>query len=155
MTIFKKPFEFEELQNFVKKNTLAISCFVSAILLITIAYFVYKKNIFHKIKPDYVENNEFIDKRVDAVDLYFFYTNWCPHCKTAKPIWNDLKDTTPMINNVKINYIGVDCEVETELVDKYKVEGYPTIKLIKDNQIIEYDAKPDKETLLIFLKKFL
>ena len=155
MTIFKKPFEFEELQNFVKKNTLAISCFVSAILLITISYFVYKKNIFHKIKPDYVENNEFIDKRVDTVDLYFFYTNWCPHCKTAKPIWNDLKDTTPMINNVKINYIGVDCEVETELVDKYKVEGYPTIKLIKDNQIIEYDAKPDKETLLIFLKKFL
>ena len=147
---------FKEVLSKAKKNKfLIIFCIISAILLITIAYFVYKKDLFNKIRPDYVENKEFINKRVDSVELLFFYTDWCPHCKTAKPIWKDLKDTTPAINNVKINYIDVNCEVETELVDKYKVEGYPTIKLIKDNQVIEYDAKPDKETLLVFLNKFL
>ena len=147
---------FKELLSKAKKNKfLIIFCIISAILLITIAYFVYKKDLFNKIKPDYVENKEFINKRVDSVELLFFYTDWCPHCNTAKPIWKDLKDTTPAINNVKINYVDVNCETEKELAEKYNVEGYPTIKLIKDNQVIEYDAKPDKETLLVFLNKFL
>jgi len=35
-------------------------------------------------------------------------------------------------------------------MNKYNVEGYPTIKLIKDGQVIEYDAKPDKPTLVQF-----
>ena len=147
---------FKELLSKAKKNKfLIVFCIISAILLITIAYFVYKKDLFNKIRPDYVENKEFINKRVDSVELLFFYTDWCPHCKTAKPIWKDLKDTTPAINNVKINYIDINCEAETELAEKYNVDGYPTIKLIKDNQVIEYDAKPDKETLLVFLNKFL
>ena len=147
---------FKEVLSKAKKNKfLIIFCIISAILLITIAYFVYKKDLINKIRPDYVENKEFINKRVDSVELLFFYTDWCPHCKTAKPIWKDLKDTTPAINNVKINYVDVNCETEKDLAEKYNVEGYPTIKLIKDNQVIEYDAKPDKETLLVFLNKFL
>ena len=41
---------------------------------------------------------------------------------------------------------------ETEaLLNKYKVEGYPTIKLLKDNQVIEFDAKPTKQNLEEFL----
>jgi hypothetical protein len=36
-------------------------------------------------------------------------------------------------------------------MDKYNIEGYPTIKLIKDNQVIEYDAKPTKLTMEQFL----
>tara|TARA_B100001093_G_scaffold253054_1_gene242136 strand:- start:399 stop:842 length:444 start_codon:yes stop_codon:yes gene_type:complete len=125
-------------------------------LFIVIVYFVYKKYIFDKIKPKYVENKEFIgNKKQDYVELYFFYTDWCPHCKSAKPIWENLKKTTPSINNVKINYIDVDCEKEKELAERFNIEGYPTIKLVKGNQVIEYDAKPDKETLILFLNKFL
>jgi thiol-disulfide isomerase/thioredoxin len=147
---------FVELLSKAKNNqVLIIFCIISAILLITIAYFVYKKDLFNKIRPDYVENKEFIIKSADSVQLLFFYTDWCPHCKTAKPIWEDLKKTTPMINNIKIHYIDVDCETERAKAADYNVEGYPTIKLIKDNQVIEYDAKPDKETLLLFLNKFL
>ena len=36
-------------------------------------------------------------------------------------------------------------------MNTYKIEGYPTIKLVKDNQIIDYDAKPTKATLTQFL----
>jgi hypothetical protein len=41
------------------------------------------------------------------------------------------------------------------MMNKYNVEGYPTIKLIKDGQVIEYDAKPSKETLTKFLNTVL
>ena len=143
------------LSQLSKKKQLILWSSIAGILLIVIAYFIYKNYLLDKIKPNYVENKEFINKNVDSVELYFFYTDWCPHCKTAKPIWEDLKNTTTMINNVKINYIDVNCEKEKELAEKFSIEGYPTIKLVKDNQVIEYDAKPDKETLIIFLNKFL
>ena len=41
------------------------------------------------------------------------------------------------------------------LMDKYNIEGYPTIKLLKDGQVIEYDAKPSKDTLNQFLNTVL
>jgi hypothetical protein len=42
-----------------------------------------------------------------------------------------------------------------KLMNQYNVEGYPTIKLLKDGQIIEYDAKPSKDTLTQFLNTVL
>ena len=143
------------LSQLSKKKQLILWSSIACILLIIIAYFIYKNFLLDKIKPNYVENKEFINKNVDSVELYFFYTDWCPHCKSAKPIWEDLKNTTTMVNNVKINYIDVNCEKEKELAEKFSIEGYPTIKLVKDNQVIEYDAKPEKETLILFLNKFL
>jgi hypothetical protein len=41
------------------------------------------------------------------------------------------------------------------MADRFNVTGFPTIKLDKHGEIIEYDAKPDKENLLDFLKKVL
>ena len=150
MTILKNV-----LSQLSKKKTLILWSSIACILLIFIAYFIYKNYLFNKIKPNYVENKEFTSNNIDSVELYFFYTDWCPHCKSAKPIWEDLKNNTSMVNNVKINYIDVNCDNEKELAEKFNIEGYPTIKLVKDNQVIEYDAKPDKETLIIFLNKFL
>ena len=40
-------------------------------------------------------------------------------------------------------------------MNKYKIEGFPTIKLLKNGQIIEYDAKPSKTTLVEFLNTAL
>jgi hypothetical protein len=41
------------------------------------------------------------------------------------------------------------------MTNKYNIEGFPTIKLLKDGQIIEYDAKPAKDTLKEFLNTVL
>ena len=94
-------------------------------------------------------------------ELLFFYADWCPHCKTAKPIWNDLKSEyqNKTINGYRVVFTEVNCSEETAEVDKmmnqYNIEGYPTIKLIKDGQVIEYDAKPSKDTLNQFLNTVL
>jgi thiol-disulfide isomerase/thioredoxin len=97
----------------------------------------------------------------NKAELLFFYADWCPHCKAAKPIWNDLKSEyeNKTINGYQIIFTDVDCSEETveveKLMNQYSIEGYPTIKLIKDGQIIEYDAKPSRETLTKFLNTVL
>jgi len=138
-----------------------------AILFIIVAIYVYRRSIKPGMNPKYVANKEYLHGeskdggtvRPDAektADLMFFYTTWCPHCKNAKPEWDKFKKKIGpnKVNGYKINFLEIDCEKNEEEATKYKVEGYPTIKLVKDNTIIEYDAKPSYDTLTQFLNQF-
>lgn len=91
------------------------------------------------------------------VQLYLFKVDWCPHCKSAKPIFDDVEKELKgnPINGYTVTFKTVDCEAEPDMADKFKIEGYPTIKLVKDGEVIEYDAKPDKEKILEFLNSVL
>ncbi len=86
-------------------------------------------------------------------ELYLFKTDWCPHCKKALPLFESLRSEyeNKLVKGYRVIFKVVDCEREPNVADKFKIEGYPTIKLVKDNQVIEYDAKPDKEHLVQFL----
>jgi len=94
-------------------------------------------------------------------ELMLFYVDWCPHCKTAKPAWNDVKSEyeNKTINGYRVIFTEINCTEESaeveQMMNKYNVEGFPTIKLLKDGQVIEYDAKPSKDTLTQFLNTVL
>jgi thiol-disulfide isomerase/thioredoxin len=137
---------------------------IALIIFIVISVYYYKYYIEPNVKPIYTANNEIsqtIPTQQKTAELLFFYVDWCPHCKTAKPALNDLKAEyeNKTINGYKIIFTDIDCTTETtevsHLMDQYKIEGFPTIKLLKDGQVIEYDAKPSKETLEQFLKTVL
>ena len=134
------------------------------IIFIFAAIYVYNKYVVPKLNADYVDNKEYIQKgsgdsedSEDTATLYFFYTEWCPHCKTAKPIWKTFKEKIgdKKINNVRLNFVEVDCDKDSATANRFKVDGYPTIKLVKGNKVIEYDAKPDSDTLRQFLNTSL
>ena len=138
---------------------------VAAILFILIAVFVYYQYVKPSLSPTYKANREKMNGE-DGTDtreaeLMFFYTDWCPHCKTAKPDWAEVKAEfeNKTINGDHIIFTEVNCTTESDevekLMNKYKIEGYPTIKLLKDGQVIEYDAKPSKDTIIQFLNSVL
>ena len=66
---------------------------------------------------------------------------------------------TGFVSGYTIIFTEYNCTEESDevsqLMDKYKIEGYPTIKLVKDNQVIEYDAKPTKTTMEQYLHSVL
>ena len=101
------------------------------------------------------------DKATKPATMMLFYADWCPHCKTAKPEWDKIKSKYDgqTINGYKVNFTEYNCTKESpetdEAMDKYKVEGFPTLKLIKDGQVIEYDAKPTEATMTQFLNTVL
>lgn len=130
-------------------------------ILAAVYYFYY---LAPQMNAQYKPNSEHVGTEADEsknAELLFFYADWCPHCKTAKPIWNDLKSEyqNKTINGYRVVFTEVNCSEETAEVDKmmnqYNIEGYPTLKLIKDGQVIEYDAKPSKDTLTQFLNTVL
>jgi thiol-disulfide isomerase/thioredoxin len=139
---------------------------LAIIFFLFLAGYVYNTYVASMINKDFIANNEFPkdtdsggdggDSKPDVI-IYIFTVTWCPHSKKAIPVWNELKEkyNNKKINGQQISFIEVDSEENPDLADKYKVEGYPTIKLIKGNQIIEYDAKPSKEHLEEFLQSTL
>ena len=151
----------ENLSN-IFSNKKSLMIIGLTLLFIIIAIYTYKTWIVPRLSSnDYVENQELViedeNNQGGVVELYFFYTEWCPHCKTAKPIWNKFKQEIGenKIKGKTINFIEVDAEKESGLAYQFKVEGYPTIKLVDNNKIIEYDAKPELDTLHQFLNTSL
>lgn len=152
--------KFRSLLNY--KNILIV-LFLTAIFIgaAIYAYRNYVKkvtNIESKIYETKLEGKTPEEGGSKNVDLYMFYTDWCPHCKKAKPEWQQLKQNYSggkTVNGYIINFIEVDCEANPELAEKFNVEQYPTIKLVKGNKIIEFDAKPDVKTLEQFLSTVL
>jgi hypothetical protein len=58
-----------------------------------------------------------------------------------------------------VTFTEVNCTTETpqtqQLMDQYKVDGFPTIKLVKGNQVIDFDAKPTSQSITQFLNNVL
>jgi len=150
----------------IKHMTSSISWTYIAIAIVIIIvivgmYFMFKNQLSSVLNPTYKPNSEHVP--VDGmangpdVELLFFSTSWCVYCKQAKPEWEQLvaEYDGKTINGRKVIFTNVDCTTETpdvnKMMDQYKVEGFPTIKLIKDGQVISYDAKPTKATMMQFL----
>ena len=132
------------------------------IIFLAAAVYIYSKYVTPMVDAEFLPNKEFHDTNDSSddapeVELFIFTVEWCPHSKKAIPIWNELKEEFDgkIYNGHKLIFQQVDGEENPTLADKYKVEGYPTIKLVKGNQIIEYDAKPSLEHLKEFLNSTL
>ena len=71
-----------------------------------------------KFKFFFVPNKEFVpEDEAEEAELLFFYTDWCPHCKKAKPVWNELKEeyNNKTINGHAITFREIDCDKEEEV----------------------------------------
>jgi len=134
---------------------------VFIIILIGIGIYFYYSLVLPKMKPKYKANNEIKYNSGDGsgvAEIMFFYVDWCPHCKTAKPEWENFKNSVQntTVNGYIIQCLEINCTNETaeieSLIKKYKIEGYPTIKMEKDGQVIDFDAKVTENNLMQFVR---
>lgn len=109
----------------------------------------------------YVTNIDNGEMELKTATLYFFYATWCTFSMSALPEWNRIveKYDGNQVNGYHIQCIGIDCTNETIEIEsqmkKYNIEGFPTLKLIKDDHIVEFDAKATYENMQDFIKSVL
>ena len=98
------------------------------------------------------------DPKDKEVIFVLFFVEWCPHCKTVKPEWKKLMK----LNNTKINGKNVKIQaanaegsqVEKEAARDNNVEGYPTIKLISQSQVLDYNGARNAPAMEKFIKDY-
>ena len=148
------------------KSKKSIGLVIFAVILLLIAYYVFKMYLYPRLNPTYVSNKEFqqtddnvkTTKEPELANIYYYYTQWCPYCKKARPEWDKTKEkfNETVINNNKLQFHEIDCDAKTNQ-DKVKdIDGYPTIKMfLPDGKTVEYDSKPDAKTLELFINSVL
>ena len=152
------------------------------LLFLGIGYYVYNYYILPRINPSWVANNEYLTKEENRpgehpqpeepdptlASVYLFHADWCPYSKKVFPTWNKVKDDmdNKIYNKNRVNFIEIDgdkqpqdlnyFEVEyLKNAEKKKIDGYPSIYLVKDGVVTEFDAEPTVDTLTEFIKSVL
>jgi thiol-disulfide isomerase/thioredoxin len=147
---------------FSSKKFLIIIVLIS--LFLGAAFYVYNNYIAPRLNPKFVSNREFTQQEtVNNTELYFMFAEWCPYSKKVMPIWDKLKKkyNRKKVNNYAVIFKELDGDKNEKEVDEFskrfnkKIDGYPTIILIKQNEVIEFDAEPTLENLTAFIEKTL
>ena len=141
----------------------AISIIIFVVIIIALSIYYYYQYVAPKVRGGYVANKQpnIHGSGDKQSEFMFFYADWCPHCKTAKPEWEKVKEEYQgkTINGYIVVFKDINCSTETpetrELMTQYKVQGYPTLKLIKDGQVIDFDSKPTESSIVQFLNSVL
>lgn len=79
--------------------------------------------------------------------VILFYANWCGHCQTFKPIWENLK--------VHLDNNGIEHEEyessNQKIMDDFDIQGFPTIKVIQNNVATDYNGQRNPDAILNYL----
>ena len=130
---------------------------VMVILFIIVSFMVYKqmKTPISSVPFHNVANAQ---QRGIPIEIYFFYADWCPHCKTAKPEWEAFYSEFhgKTVNNQTVECISKNCTNDNDqdiqiLMSDFKVDSFPHIVLVTNGSHIEFDAKITKASLEQFV----
>jgi thiol-disulfide isomerase/thioredoxin len=155
-----------------------ILAFLLLVVFITVARYSYQ-TYFVKVQKDKNSSNIANANNIKPITaIYFFHVDWCPHCVKAVPEWNAFVDAynNKEVKGHLVQCYNIDCTDDngdvtiqtdpttggatnisptpvkiSQLVQKYKIDSYPTIKLTKDNNVIDFEAKVTKQNLVQFV----
>ena len=105
------------------------------------------KTKYLKYKSKYIDLKNSLNLNMigggDKIDIMLFKADWCGHCKSFKPTWTQLENQF----NKKFNFITYDNEINKDVVEKMKVNGFPTIMFKDGNEIQEYNGSREYDAL--------
>lgn len=131
---------------------------ILVILLLTIvAYFIYEQ-IRTPLSKTPFKNVANSQQREVPITICFFYVDWCPHCKTAKPEWDAFRSEFhgKTVNDQLVECIEYNCTDDNDekiknLMNDFNVNSFPHIVMIVNENPVEFDAKITKSSLEQFV----
>jgi len=84
--------------------------------------------------------------------VVLFWANWCGHCKTLKPVWDQLSQKYQGHPHIALDQ--VDCAADESAAEQFKIEGFPTILLFEsDGEPKRYNGDRSPKDLERFINQ--
>ncbi|KAG7525337.1 disulfide-isomerase A4 [Solea senegalensis] len=84
--------------------------------------------------------------------LVEFYAPWCGHCKQFTPEYEKIAQTLKE-NDPPIPVAKVDATIASDLASRFEVSGYPTIKILKKGEPVDYDGERTQKAIVDRVKE--
>lgn len=85
------------------------------------------------------------DHLIGKYELVFlnFYADWCRFSQMLEPVFNDAakKVQAESKGTQKVLFGKVDCDQETSIAAKYHITKYPTLKLVRNGQVVKREYR--------------
>jgi glutaredoxin len=149
--------------NYLNPRKIYLWSFLLIVLLVIAGYYVYKKN-YSKVMNQKGTGNIPNANTGSQVQILLFTVDWCPHCKKARTPWEDFKtgyhnkrigDYTVTCVEYNVTEGNANYDNAKAMQDKYEVDSYPTVKMLKGGQVIDFDAKITTYSLEKFVENML
>jgi len=155
------------LSKYVVNKKIMVGIFIFIVFIIVIIWWMRRRkspgafddvaNSMHRGGTASTDSDTQANSGKEAL-IYFFHADWCPHCKKAQPEWDAFKMSqhNKLKNGYVVKCISVDCTNDKEstakqLINEFNIESYPTVKMVKDNTTIDYDASVKTASLNKFV----
>lgn len=81
-----------------------------------------------------------------------FYAPWCGHCKQMAPAYSDLGKKYNIDGSV-VKIAKLDATIHKDFAAKYKIQGFPSIKLFIGGNPIDYQGERTLDAMAAFIDK--
>jgi thiol-disulfide isomerase/thioredoxin len=149
----------EVLRKYIRPYYKHILILILVIVFLLVGQYVYKRSTKSE---NFDVANDISESRQPGAVIYFFHADWCPHCKKAQPEWESFKQSTDgkMINGYKVSCVNINCTNEddsksNEYINKFNIDSYPTVKMVKDGKTIDFESRITTSSLDSFLNSML
>ena len=149
------------LKNMKNNSQTTVVVVVVVVLILVGLYYLLAKNNMLGGRREGFNNamNNIVEKPnpgPNEVVVVLFYVDWCPHCVSTKPEWAKLTSNMDgkKVNGKNVSVKAVNCEgseVEKEVANDNGVSGYPTVKVLKNNETVEYNGPRNAKAIEEFV----
>lgn len=92
--------------------------------------------------------------RCDAVNPKFptiinFHTTWCKYSVQFMSLWKELQKE---FCSDPVNFIDIPCDSRKDLCKKFNISSFPTIKMLSDGEVYDFEKRRNKEYKPINIK---
>lgn len=98
--------------------------------------------IFLFLNEYFYKNNSSVNENFNntKIKIYNFNTTWCAHSLKFQPIWNLFSNSLNESDNIIAHDVKCDNRMNQKLIERYYVEGYPTVIIDYGNKFIKYSG---------------
>lgn len=108
----------------------------------------HKKNNIKKKKTKKTRNRKIKKSKHNNDCLFYFSMKGCPYCDNFKPLWTETKKKYP-----NVNMFNIKREQEPILMKQLNIKSYPTLLIMKGDNLIHYQYDRTPKLIDLFLKE--